>query len=104
MILSKKYIEKHKDEINNTIYCLCLKDQVFKKSETTSFRCYKSLIYKFTKDKKIVFEYRVIDLDKSYKYIPVYIDLTDEQFSNFKLIGNLADIITYLENDDMEDL
>ena len=98
MKLNKSYLIDHKEEISNTIYCKCLTDCQFQDPKFLNVtHCYKSFVYKFTKDKKLIYEFRVIDVDKRYIYEEKQIQLTDKEFSNFEIIGNIANLIKYLE-------
>lgn len=103
MKLSKKYLLDHKDELNNHLYGICLKDSTYfskpSDSNSVSKSCFKQFIYKFTKNKQLVTEIRVVDVDRSYIYEEIYISLDDKEYSNFKIIGNIADLIKYIEND-----
>lgn len=104
MKLNKSYLIEHKDEISNTIYCKCLADCLFQNPISLDItRCYKSLIYKFTKNKELVHEKCVIDIDHNYIYEEYTTQLTDEEFKNFEVIGNLFDLINYLENVEWRD-
>lgn len=98
MKLNKSYLIAHKEEIYNIIYCKCLSDCQFQDPEFLNItHCYKSLIYKFTKDKKLIYEIQVVDFNNKYIFEEKQIQLSDEEFANFRVIGNIADLIEYLE-------
>ena len=100
MKLNKSYLINHKEEISNIIYCKCLSDCQFQDPELLNItHCYKSFIYKFTKDKNLVYEIRLIDFNNEYAYEEMQIQLNDEEFANFSIIGNIADLINYLEKE-----
>ena len=98
MKLDMEYIQDNITEINKYIYCYCLSDQVFQNSRV-KMNCYNSFIYKFTKNQELVVEYRVIDVNKEYRYKEDTIKVDDDSFAYFKIIGDLFDLINYLEQD-----
>lgn len=100
MKLNKSYLIDHKEEISNTIYCKCLSDCQFQDPKLLNItHCYKSFVYKFIKDKNLVYETQVIDFNNEYVFEERQIQLTDEEFANFDVIGNIADLINYLEKE-----
>lgn len=104
MKLNKTYLIEHKNEINNTVYFKCKSDCSFQNSNSIQVHCYKSIIYKFTKNAELVTERRVVDVDRSYIYEEIYTKLTNtELLNNFEIIGNILDLIYYLENTKLED-
>jgi hypothetical protein len=100
MKLNKSYLINRKEEISNTIYCKCLSDCQFQDPKLLNVtHCYKSFIYKFTKDKNLIYEIRLIDFNNEYIYEEKQIQLNDEEFANFSIIGNIADLMNYLEKE-----
>jgi hypothetical protein len=100
MKLNKSYLIDHKEEISNTIYCKCLSNCQFQDPKLLNVAyCYKPFIYKFTKDKNLIYEIRLIDFNNEYIYEEKQIQLNDEEFANFSIIGNIADLINYLEKE-----
>ena len=98
MKLNKDYITENYDKISNTFYGVCLFDTRLQNGPYIK-NCFKSIFYKFSNDKELITEFQKIDIDKSIIYEEIKIPLTDEEYSNFKIIGRLPELIKYLENE-----
>lgn len=91
---------------HDAIYGICQNDFIVD-TEYGPYNCFKSFIYKLTKSNEIVFERPVIgikrdengNMHKLEEYESFKMQLADEFNKNFNIIGDLGELINYLENE-----
>ena len=96
MKLDQNYLKIHQKEISQYLYGYCLSDQIIDKK---SYQ--KSQIYKFNKNKQIIEYVNVFEVtgDRRTFICKKATSLSDEQYSKFYIIGDLFDLIRFIESD-----